>query len=337
MNNCGLSNFEFLLHIKLPCQMQFKLDFTFKTRHTYSIRNSFLMLGSCFADEVGSVMHSELFDVMVNPHGVVFNPMSLSELLKDYNLNKKYSHDDLLFHSGKFMSLKHHGKFRHYDAVALLNQLNDATENASAYLLHTDVVILTFGSAWIYEWVNNKEIVANCHKLPASMFTKRLLTIEEIVDAYVAVLSADVFKQKKIIFTVSPVRYIRDGLHENNISKSILFLAIQRLVSIFSNADYFPSYEIVTDELRDYRFFKEDMIHPNGLAIKFVYDKFCENVLDSESKDILKEIRPVIKMKNHRSIFQNSIEQQKLDEVLLQKLNNLLSKYPFLSDRINQK
>ena len=317
--------------------MQFKLDYTFNTRHTCSIRNSFLMLGSCFADEVGGVMHSELFDVLVNPHGVVFNPLSLSQLLKDYGLQKKYTHDDLLSHSGQYMSLKHHGKFRHNDAVALLHQLNDATEKASAYLLHTDVVILTFGSAWIYEWVNNKEIVANCHKLPASMFSKRLLTIEEIVEAYVAVLSADIFQHKKIIFTVSPVRYIRDGLHENNISKSILFLAIQRLVSLFSNADYFPSYEIVTDELRDYRFFKEDLIHPNDLAIKFVYNKFCENLLDKESNDILKEIRPVIKMRNHRTIFQDSIEQHKFNEITAQKLNSLLSKYPFLTNRISQK
>lgn len=336
MNNCGLSNFELLKYINFPHYMQFKLQYSFSTKFEYSFQHSYLMIGSCFADEVGNIMHSDLFDVMVNPHGVIFNPVSISKLLHDYATNHHYKEKDLLFHSGLFMSLKHHGKFRGKNAKQLIDDLNEITTKASTQLMHSDVLIITLGSAWIYELIDNKEIVANCHKLPASYFTKRLLTIDEVVDALFPILNTSVFNSKKILFTVSPVRYIKDGLHENNLSKSTLHLAIHKLIGLLSNAEYFPSYEIVIDELRDYRFFKEDFIHPNDIAIKYVYERFCESALDMDSQNALKEIRSLSKLKNHRPIIKDETEQMNLQNAIAQKTEYLFKKYPFLTDRINQ-
>lgn len=232
-----------------------------------------LMLGSCFADEMGEQMHRRGLHVTSNPFGTLYNPLSIAQAI---NLQiSESSNLPMINHDGLWHSMAHHGAFSRpnkEDAEQAVRGSIEAMQNA---LAEATVVIVTFGSAWVYEMEG--QIVANCHKMPESRFTRRRLSVDEIVEAWRPIV--DRYPDKHWLFTVSPIRHIRDGLHENQLSKATLLMAVEQLASLLGRSggvSYFPSYEIVLDELRDYRFYADDLVHPSALAVNYIWERFTE-------------------------------------------------------------
>ena len=285
-----------------------------------------LCLGSCFADSIGEQLRKGGFKTLVNPFGVMFNPISLVDLFHV----KSYSEEDLFEHQNHYFSLNHHGRFSSSNKTALLDELNTVSEQFHERLHNTDVVVFTLGTAWVYELISDQKIVANCHKLPQKFFRKRMLSVDEIVNAYQPLIQ-NTLKGKHVIFTVSPVRHWKDGAVENSRSKATLHLAIGALQEQFPTVDYFPSYEIVTDELRDYRFFKEDMLHPNTQAIEYVWKKFQDVYFGDESKKLLKEVEEYQRLKAHRPINRQEDAVKNHEQKLKQSLEELQKDLPHLT------
>ncbi|MFN0032965.1 MAG: GSCFA domain-containing protein [Flavobacteriales bacterium] len=238
--------------------------------------DSIVMQGSCFAENIGAWLNRYRFQANINSHGILFNPASITNALSDAIQECKYTQDDLLKVSEKFVSLNHHGKFSDANDDDCLLRINDSISNAHKDLKAATLLVITFGSAWAWRHIENDMIVANCHKMPQQQFRKELISSSWIVNEYGNLIpKLKGYNPKlKIIFTVSPVRYLRDGLVQNNLSKAQLITAVHELCSQFPDCFYFPAYELVTDDLRDYRFFKEDMLHPTAQAIEYVWKKF---------------------------------------------------------------
>lgn len=313
--------------------MRFKLDFTFNSTCHISIQDGQLMLGSCFAEETGQLLKKHRFDVTINPHGVIFNPLTLAALLSRYAAATPYGDSDILQHQERYYSLHHHGRFSSHHKDELLQRMNDALHLGASAFQRSETILITFGSAWVYTFSTTGETVANCHKLPAQLFSKRLLTVSEITNVWQPVLHTLKKLNKQVVFTVSPVRYVRDGLHENNVSKSVLHLSVHELCGQFNHAHYFPAYEIVTDELRDYRFFKEDLVHPNQQAIQYVFERFVETACPSQTKQAVADIHTWLLMQEHRPISNNEQENRLFAENKKRSTETLLHKYPFLIER----
>lgn len=257
--------------------MDFILPFPLKKLpQQVNIQQAMLLVGSCFAEEIGTKLSERKFNSLINPNGILYNPLSICEAVSDYIADKKCSQTDIFLHDELWRSFSHHGKFADVNANACLQNINHNITEAHQQLKNAKWLVLTFGSAFAY--THNDIVVANCHKLPAAQFKKVLLTKEQIVAEWQKQITAlKAFNPAlQIMFTVSPVRYVRDGVIENNRSKGILLDAVHTLVKQNTNCFYFPAYEIVIDELRDYRFFKEDLVHPNHVAINYVWQKFVD-------------------------------------------------------------
>ena len=234
-------------------------------------------LGSCFANEIGQRLQESGFHTELNPFGTLYNPASMAEALERLMEEREITEDDLVEHEGLWHSWHHHGSFSRPTAAETLTACNSRLHEAHQALCEAKLLMLTFGTAWVFE--HEDRVVANCHKLPNTMFKRRRMTIEEVVARWQPVLQRlYAFNPSlTVLFSVSPIRHLGDGAHSNQLSKSTLLLAIDQLVSIFnsqSSISYFPAYEIVLDELRDYRFYGPDMAHPSELAVEVVWEKF---------------------------------------------------------------
>lgn len=287
--------------------MNFKLDFNFKAlpqsiKHTDPI----LVIGSCFAEHIGELLQEHKFNVEQNPNGIVFNPLSIVQHIQNYLENKPLTKDDLFNYNDQWHNWQYHSRYSNSksdEALVLMNkQLNAAHEQ----LQKAKWLVITWGSAHAYVLNTTQQLVANCHKVSQKEFTKKLISTQEIIRAYQQLIAAltKINPQLNILFTVSPVRYTRDGVIGNNISKAQLLSAIPLLAEQFNNVYYFPSYEIVIDELRDYRFFKEDLVHPNELAIKYVWQRFKEFAFDAATIKLVNDIGDIANATKHR--IQNS-------------------------------
>lgn len=259
-----------------------------------------VLQGSCFAEHLSSRLGRYHFNHYSNPNGIVFNPFSLAEPLDRLLNNRKYTVADLIFYNEKWQSLYHHGKFSSVDKEVCLENMNREQVNFENQISSARWLIITFGSAWVYTLKDREVLVANCHKIPQSQFDKRLLSTEEIVAKWKNITEGlkAVNPDLHIVYTVSPVRHLRDGVHENNLSKSVLLLAIQSLQS--NSSFYFPSYELVIDDLRDYRFFDSDGAHPNELAVDYVFDKFIRSAMTEDSRKKIEDIEGYFKYRDHR-------------------------------------
>jgi hypothetical protein len=287
------------------------------------------MAGSCFSEHISEKMLQNGFHVESNPWGILFNPISLALMTQKLITPKDNSEYLLPIQREKnWFSLHQHSEISGNTEKELVNKVNQLTENASTKFQDSEVFIVTFGTAFVYEYLEKRNvIVANCQKVPNNLFQKRSLEIEEIVDSWSKLILQ--IPHKKIIFTVSPVRHSRDGLPENNLSKSILIIAIQQLIKKFPlQCFYFPSYEIVIDELRDYRFYKDDLVHPNEMAINYVWEKWCESFYDSKTLEISKAFHQVYLFAQHRTLKENKVEHlSKLSEMKL----SLENRHPYLN------
>ena len=248
-------------------QLPFKIDYS----------TGIVSLGSCFADEIGVRLQEGDFHVEMNPFGALYNPASIAAAVRRLMEDREIGMDDLVQHEGLWHSWHHHGCFSHSTAEETLAACNSRIHQAHQALKEASLLMVTFGTAWVFE--REGEIVANCHKLPPQMFVRRRMTVEEIVALWQPLLQelAAYYPGLKVLFTVSPIRHMADGAHGNQLSKSTLLLAIDNLLPTAHYplpTYYFPSYEIVLDELRDYRFFDEKMTHPTPLAVDIVWDRF---------------------------------------------------------------
>lgn len=292
-----------------------------------------LAIGSCFAENMGERLHNMRIPVYINPFGILYNPASIAKNISILLTNQNFEYSDIFEHGGLWHSWQHHGKFSHPDKEAILRGVNESLFEARNFMKKTQRLVITFGSAYVYVLKNTGEMVANCHKVPSSFFEKKRLSIEEIVTNFSETIH-HLNQQNidlQIVMTVSPVRYIRDGIIENQKSKAILLLAVEALCEKFSNVHYFPSYELVMDDLRDYRFYEDDMVHPNKQAIDYIWAFFKETYCTQNTLNIMTEVEKINAMLQHRPLHPNTEGYQQFVNTLSNRIEAIQKKYPFLN------
>ena len=284
-----------------------------------------LLLGSCFADNVGEKFAEHYFQATVNPLGTLYNPASIAQAMTA--IRYPLSDTRIIQHNGLWHSMSHHGSFSHPDKAELLRRCEESREQLSKALNDASTIVVTFGTAWVYEW--HGEVVANCHKLPANQFTRRCLTVEEIVALWQPIVAS--MSDKHWIFTVSPIRHIKDGLHANQLSKAILLQAIdelgERLEAKGERLEYFPSYEIMLDELRDYRFYAEDMVHPSQMAVEYIWQRFVDTYMTADTRNEMHTLHQLWRDRHHRFLHPESDEAKNFQTRVARKLQELQSCY----------
>ena len=301
-----------------------------------SYQDQIMTLGSCFSDHIGSKLQKAYFQVNVNPFGVLFNPLSIKQNI-DFLLEEKIFDENDIFNQGSLWhSFNHSSLYSSITVDKTLELINDSQTQAIDALKKTKFLLITFGTAWVYELKETNQLVANCHKLPAAQFNRRRLSVEEIVNAYSQLLPKLIALNPdlRMVFSVSPIRHWKDGAHENNLSKSILHLAIAELQQKFSFVDYFPAYEIQLDELRDYRFFASDMFHPSDLAVDYIWQRFSESYFDKETMLLMKQLTKFASQMSHKPIHLESVEYAKFKANTEKEKEKLLATYPFLKNRL---
>ena len=293
-----------------------------------------LLLGSCFADNIGAKFEEHYFQTTINPFGTLYNPASIAKAVLDMGYGP--SGMGLVEHNGLWHSMMHHGSYSGVDKEEVIARCEESRIQMQETLQQASVVIVTFGTAWVYEYEG--EVVANCHKLPANQFIRRRLTVNEIVDMWQPIIAS--MPDKHWIFTVSPIRHIKDGLHENQVSKAILLQAVDRLMaqqasrasrtSSTSSTSYFPSYEIMLDELRDYRFYAEDMVHPSAVAVEYIWQRFVDTYMNADTRSEMRVLHQLWRDRHHRCMHPNSIEAEQFAQHIKTRLQELQPRYPWL-------
>ncbi|MBP3482207.1 MAG: GSCFA domain-containing protein [Alistipes sp.] len=261
--------------------------------------NRILALGSCFADNMSKILKDAKFRVVSNPTGVLFNPASIAQTLHRFESGRKAATGELRESGGRWFDYDFHGTLAAETPEKALANIDAAIAAGHNALQECDRMIITFGTAWVYVLNETGKVVANCHKQPANGFTRRRMTVEEIVGLFAPLLDGMLAK-KKIIFTVSPVRHLGDGADENFLSKATLKVAVAELVRRFANAYYFPAYEILNDDLRDYRFYADDLVHPSSRAIAYIREKFFDAALSEQAKRLLPRVEKIAAAAAHR-------------------------------------
>lgn len=292
-----------------------------------------LFLGSCFTENIGRLMERWKFPVSINPFGVTYNPASVARQLEALMQRDAYGSEDLNHDSGRWFSFDHYTGFSSADQQKCLEDINQSFRPSKEKLQQASTLVLTWGTSWVYHYRHTGKVVCNCHKIPADQFTRARLSVREIINLYEALLPRlfTFNPHLKVLLTVSPVRHWKDGAHGNQLSKSALLLASEALEQRFpEQLAYFPSYEIVMDELRDYRFFADDMLHLNSLATHYIWEKFQGALLSEESQKIIAELEPLLRMEAHRSSDNNSNAHFALLKKLEKKRASVQETFPFL-------
>ena len=266
-----------------------------------SYNNHILFLGSCFSDYIGNFLAKNRFNVLSNPLGTLFNPISIANAIKMTIDQTLFTEDFYYFFDNRWVSFAHHGSFSHPDEKLFINRINEQWNVNKTFLKKVDFLFITFGTAYCYKFLERDLIVANCHKISNAKFEKFRLNVEKIVQIYKEIIQNVqlINPAVKIIFTVSPVRHLGDGFHENQLSKSVLHLAIDQFTDN-KNSFYFPAYEILMDDLRDYRFYAEDLCHVGENAVHYIEEVFADTFFSSATKEKLKEIEKENKFLKHR-------------------------------------
>jgi hypothetical protein len=297
-----------------------------------SHKSKILMVGSCFTEYIGALMMKYKFDLDINPIGIVYNPFSASSCLNALIDNKVYRSEDLFETNGRFVSFDHHGHFSDPDPDICLKHINSRIKQGSYQLKNAAYAIITFGTAWVYRLDGSGRIVSNNHKLPARHFTRELLKVDNIVGHYQQLIKdiRDFNPTVRLIFTVSPVRHWKDGAPMNMVSKSTLILAIHELMRLFDFTEYFPSYELAMDDLRDYRFYDEDMIHPNAQMTSYIWQKFSETYFGQDTMDLVRKLESINKALSHKSFYPGSEEYKTFVNKQLKLVDEVKRNHPYL-------
>lgn len=300
-----------------------------------------MLLGSCFAENMGEKFEYFKFQTVVNPVGIIFNPVSLEKLIRRSLEKRKFTENDIFFHNELWHCYDVHSELSNSDKSFFLNSLNDLINTTHQQLNDSTHIIITLGTSWVYRNIASNEIVANCHKVPQKEFTKELLSIQQIEESLESIITLvhSVNPNCKFIFTVSPVRHIKDGFMENTLSKAHLIAAIHLVLNKeFStsleltnqNYIYFPAYEIMMDELRDYRFYSEDLLHPNQTAIDYIWIQFFENYISESEFGLMNDICSIQKGLKHRPFNPNTESHQKFLNQLDLKIKTIQNQHPFI-------
>lgn len=264
-------------------------------------------LGSCFAENITKRLAAAKFCVKRSPVGILFNPASIASTLTAFAERSAVDCGRIVRRSEGWVSLDCHSELAMPTEEEAIKTLQNAIDEGHKLLRSATCVIITFGTAWVYEHIATGRVVANCHKQPSREFCRRRMSVEEIVDLFKPLMEG-VLRDKHVIFTVSPIRHTADGLTENCVSKAILRLAADTLSSTYDNADYFPAYEIVTDDLRDYRFYAEDMVHPSAQAVEYIWQRFIESALADSAVELLPKVEKIVAAATHKPFNPNSEE-----------------------------
>jgi hypothetical protein len=295
-----------------------------------SYSDSFFLIGSCFSENIGQKLIEHKFNSCVNPFGIIYNPVSIENALNRIVAKKLFSEDELLYVNNKYLSLEHHGKFSGGNKEDVLRKINMHISESYSFLKKSSHVFITPGTAWVHEYKKLNKTVANCHKISGKEFYRKLLSAEQIFQSLCAINEAlkKINPEIKIFYTVSPVRHLRDGFVENQHSKSLLHAAVQEVINDKENVFYFPSYEIMIDDLRDYRFYAEDMIHPSAQAIDYIWDKMIHSLCEPSVVETINEVNRIVKSVRHKPIHSNSEEHKNFANSLLHRLNDFSHKNP---------
>jgi len=267
-----------------------------------------MFIGSCFASEIGRKAEAGKIPVLINPHGTLFNPVSVALALNRFATGYNYTNHDLFFHNNIYYSLSHYTAFSSTDPTDLTERLNLVNKEASGFLKRSSFLFVTFGTAWLFELCQSGTTVANCHKLPPDLFSRRQAAVTEIVQLWLSTLD-DIHRVNpslKVWFTVSPVRHLNDGAHGNQLSKSRLLLAIEELLAHPAVAGYFPAYEIFMDDLRDYRYYASDMLHPSDTGIQYVWEKFTGAFFSNTTLNLWKETEKITRAMKHKIVLNDN-------------------------------
>ena len=295
-------------------------------------QSELMLFGSCFAENIGKRLLDDKFRVNVNPFGVLYNPTSIRQAIEIILTEKIFSKDDLFEYKGLYHSFSHHSSYSSLDIESVLEKINESRRNASANLFKANLLLVTFGTSFVYKSKSTNCIVGNCHKLPANQFEHYRLSVTDIVSEWSSLIEElrEVNKDLKILFTVSPIRHWKDGAHGNQLSKAILLLAIDELINKYPEiAFYFPSYELLLDELRDYRFYAEDMLHPSDVAIEYIWESFSNTYFEQNTLNIVNQWQTIKRAINHRPFNIQSDDHQHFLRQTLLKINSLRNKFPY--------
>jgi hypothetical protein len=310
-----------------------------KSTTAVSIKDSLFLIGSCFSESISQKLIQRKFNVMSNPYGVLYDTLSIEKCIEDIIFKKEYSENELFFHNELFGSWSHHSDFSNINSKEVVGQINQTIINSESWLRKTKTILITLGSAFSYFQKAEKRYVANCHKLPHPEFNKELISIERIVESLKNIqnLILSINPTCNLVLTISPVRHLRDGVVENNRSKARLIEAVNIFTSTRSNLYYFPSYEIIIDILRDYRFFDSDFAHPNILATDIVFNYFLNLCIDPTCFEDIDRFHQLYIASKHRPRNPDTLAHKKFLEIHLEKAKEYQAKFPALdfSEELN--
>lgn len=291
-----------------------------------------ISIGPCFAEEISGKFYSSRFQLLKNPFGIIYNPFSIQRAAAIIASGRRYAADDLIFHNGLYQSIDHHGDFSHPESAVSLELINKMLDRTADFLPEAEWCIITLGTAWYFRFIKTGTVAANCHRFPADSFSRLRMSVSEASEALEDTLNLfrRINPDIRFIFTVSPVRHWRDGFVDNTRSKAVLHLAVEDVCKTHPESFYFPSYELLMDDLRDYRFYKEDMFHPNDSAVDYIWEKFSGSFISKSSRESMDEVERFIRALEHRPRFPGSGAHAKFIENTRSRLEYLRKKYPFL-------
>ena len=293
---------------------------------TIAYGDGILFLGSCFADEVGSICRGLGFNALVNPFGVLYNPVSIANAIHRLRSGIPFSQKEVIQTGEEFYcTFSHNTEFWCPSENELLERVNDSLAQAHEHFVQSKWIVISLGTAWVYRYRETLEVVANCHKMPSQLFDRFCLTVPSVVTVLSDMVCSN--PDKQFIFTVSPLRHLKDGLHGNQLSKSTLLLAVDEVCERFENAHYFPAYEILLDELRDYRFYKEDMVHPTDQAVRYIWEKFVDFAINPSEKPAMQAAQELKQMLHHKPLFPDSEAYRKFEQQRNQKTEEIKQKF----------
>ncbi len=309
-----------------------KIPLSKQSNNLIDYNSKLLLIGSCFVENMGKKLDYFKFQNTCNPFGILFHPKAIEALITNAINEKEYSKKDIFFHDEHWHCFNAHSKLSNPSKETLLEELNKQTRSTTHQLSTATHIIITLGTSWVYRFIEDDSIVANCHKLPQKKFLKELLSIDEVVNSLQAinVLLKQVNPKVSIIFTVSPIRHIKDGFVENNLSKSHLISGIHQVINERENTYYFPSYEIMMDELRNYRFYADDMIHPSEMAINYIWEKFQQVWISQGTIAIMNEVDSIQKGLLHKPFNPSSKSHQQFLQDLEEKKSMLQLQFPYI-------
>ncbi len=302
----------------------------------FSHSDMMLLVGSCFSDSIGLKLADAKFNALVNPFGTMYNPASIAELLGRTFGGMCYGEDsdEIFMYEGRWHSWMHHSSLSATTRAGLVENLNAVAGMVRRCLVEGNVLFVTFGSAICYRMKADGKVVANCHKQSEKLFDRVRMSVADIVNLWKGLLDSvfSVNPGLRVVFTVSPIRHKRDGLHVNQLSKSTLLLAVDELCGMYPQCcSYFPSYEILIDELRDYRFYADDLVHPSSLAVEYIWERMCESFLSKETLELMKQLAAVTAALNHKPFNEESAEYAAFMENTLKRINELKNMHPYLN------